>query len=127
MPSVSFGHWKTSSLNELDEIERAHQTVGGISRGRRYATLQLNYAYAMLLSSQFQRYCRDLHSEAINHLLSVVRPGSVRPVLREEFTLNRKLDKGNPNPGNIGADFGRLGMTFWQDVQRHSSRNASRR
>ena len=25
--------------------------------------------------------------------------------------------KGNPNPGNLGADFGRFGLNFWKAVQ----------
>jgi hypothetical protein len=26
------------------------------------------------------------------------------------------LDRGNPNPGNIGSDFGRFGIAFWTEV-----------
>jgi len=26
---------------------------------------------------------------------------------------DRKLDPGNANPGNIGADFARLGLEIW--------------
>jgi hypothetical protein len=28
-----------------------------------------------------------------------------------------KLGRGNPNPGNIGADFGRFGLIFWDEVE----------
>ena len=30
--------------------------------------------------------------------------------------FGRKLDHGNPNAGNLGADFGRLGLPFWSAV-----------
>ncbi len=39
---------------------------------------------------------------------------------------HRKLDQGNPNPGNLGADFGIFGLRFWRDVQGLDSRNQSR-
>src|SRR5579871_3971360 len=121
MPSQSLQEWQTRSLSRLDEIEHAHQSVGGVSPGRRYATLQINHAYAVLLSSQFQGYCRDLHSECVNHLVSkvevpTVAPTDLRVALREEFLFRRQLDTGNPNPGNIGSDFNRLGVDFWDKV-----------
>lgn len=38
----------------------------------------------------------------------------------------RKLDRGNPNPGNVGADFTRLGLSFWDHVRRGHARNKDR-
>ena len=54
MPSHSFGRWVGERSEALDEIENAHLSVGGSARGRRYATQQINHAYATLLSAQFQ-------------------------------------------------------------------------
>ncbi|HLQ44895.1 MAG TPA: hypothetical protein VK137_09220, partial [Planctomycetaceae bacterium] len=73
------------------------------------ATQQLNHAYAVLLSSQFQGFCRSLHAECSGHLLSGVTAPRLKRILSQEFDQGRKLDRGNPNPGNIGADFSRLG------------------
>jgi hypothetical protein len=36
------------------------------------------------------------------------------------------LDRGNPNPGNIGSDFNRFGLAFWHEVDHQDSRNAAR-
>jgi hypothetical protein len=47
-------------------------------------------------------------------------------VLQVEFTRSRKLDKGNPNPGNIGEDFNRLGLSFWRVVQQDHAQNTGR-
>jgi len=66
-----------------------------------------------MLSGQFQGFCRDLHSERVNHLVSHVQPLSMRTMLTAEFHFGRKLDTGNPNPGNIGNDFNRFGFDFW--------------
>lgn len=125
MPSHSLGHWQNESAKKLDEIEAAHAAIGGTGRGRRYATQQLNQSYVLLISSHFQQFCRGLHSEAIEHLLVSVAP-QLLPIVQAELARGRKIDQGNPNPGNIGADFGRLGMTFWNDVNKLSPRNVRR-
>ena len=39
---------------------------------------------------------------------------------------NWKLDKGNPNPGNIGADYNRFGLPFWDEVRNFDLRNQGR-
>jgi len=127
MPSRSLLRWRGASAVALDEIEAAHTAIGGHGRGRRYATQQINQAYAVMLSSQFQRFCRDLHSEAIDELAAVVPSPIVRDIFRSQLTAGRKLDTGNPNPGNIGSDFGRLGMNFWPAVVALSIRNVARR
>ena len=126
MPSRSLTYWQTTRSQALDEIEHAHRSVGGTGPGRRYATQQINYAYAMLLSSQFQGFCRDLHSESIDQIIPGISPASMRIPLQREFALHRKLDTGNPNPGNIGADFNRLGLPFWSFVEANDARNSAR-
>ena len=126
MPSRSLQKWKGERTNELDEIERAHAAIGGSGRGRRYATQQVNHAYAVLLSSQFQGFCRDLHSECIDHLLQIIQPASLQDVLRAEFLFHRRLDMGNPTPDSLGADFNRFGLEFWRNVRRIDRRNKIR-
>jgi hypothetical protein len=128
MTSVALRKWLSASEDELDEIEAAHAAVGGTSRGRRYATLQLNHAYAMLLSSQFQRFCRDLHTEAALFLTQIGAHEAFQPVVLIALTQGRKLDSGNPNEGNVGSDFARLGMTkLWDDVSAYHGHNPGRR
>ena len=125
--SVALKTWKKDAKRALDEIAAAHAAVGGQTRGRRYATQEINHAYAVLLSSQFQRFCRDLHTEAVAHLVAAVLPPSLRPILRARLCDNRKLDHGNPNPGNLGSDFGRLGFDFWAAVHGRDTRNPGRK
>ena len=126
MPSVAFQTWSTDRAVELDEIENAHRSVGGRGPGRRYATQQINHAYAMLLSSQFQGFCRDLHSESSAHLVRSITPVSAQPSLSRVLALNRQLDRGNPNPGNIGSDFNRFAFHFWTAVDALDIRNPQR-
>jgi hypothetical protein len=127
MPSNSLRRWRDDRRKELDAVESAHQSVGGRARGRRHATLQINYSYALLLSANFQGFCRDLHTEVARFLADWLTSSSFRGVLRTSFTVNRKLDLGNPNPGNLGSDFNRFGLDFWTDVLKLSPYNSRRR
>jgi hypothetical protein len=128
MPSIAYRDWTTTRAAALNEIARAHVAVGGSKRGRRYATQQLNCAYAVLLASQFQGFCRDLHKECVDHVLAVSVPDlGFRPLIQAEFLRGRQLDRGNAQSGSIGADFGRLKMDFWAVAAAHDPRNAGRR
>ena len=126
MPSNSLRQWQESRRMKLDEIVEAHRAVGGAGRGRRYATEQVNHSYAVLLSSQFQGFCRDLHSECVHHLVQQVL-AALQNVFRGELVRDRKLDRGNPNPGNIGADFARIGLGIWDKVKALDRRNDTRK
>jgi hypothetical protein len=126
MPSHSLIRWNGERSNALGEIENAHVMVGGTERGRRYATRQINFSYAALLSGQFQAFCRDLHSECVDHIVATV-PAQLQGFLRVEFNWNRSLGRGNPHPGAIGSDFNRLGIDFGAEVYALDARNERRR
>lgn len=126
LASESLNTWRASRATKLDELENAHRAVGGRGRGRRYATQQLNQAYAVLLSSQFQGFCRDLHTEVSEYLVLAVEVEPLHAALRAAFTWNRALDRGNPNPGALGTDFNRYGITFWDSVHAVDHRNVRR-
>lgn len=126
MPSNSLLRWNGERVDALDEIENAHVMVGGSERGRRYATQQINYSYAALLSSHFQGFCRDLHSECVDQVVAIV-PAHVQQSVRAAFLRNRSLTRGNPHPGAIGSDFDRLGVHLWTEVYALSAKNERRR
>lgn len=87
MLSISFLEWTTTRAVALDEIEQALAAVGGTERGRRYATQQINQAYAVMLASQFQGFCRGLHTECVDHLVrAIAPPPHLRPLIMAEFT-----------------------------------------
>src|SRR5271168_1379583 len=110
MPSVAWQNWLAGRAAALAEIEHAHRSVGGTGPGRRYLTQHINQAYAVLLSSQFQGFCRDLHDECIGYLVAPVLSAVLLAKYRRNLLFGRKLDMGNPNPSNIGSDFNRLGV-----------------
>ena len=126
MPSISLQAWQESSRLKLNEIVEAHRALRGTGSGRRYATEHLSNAYAVLLSSHFQLFCRDLHSECAQHIVQQL-PTALQNVLRGELGNFRKLDRGNANSGNIDADFTRLGLRIWVRVNALDRRNEARR
>jgi RiboL-PSP-HEPN len=126
MPSVSLITWNTTRRTVFAQLEKAHRRMEGKGPGRRFTTQHINQAYAVSLSSQFQAFCRDLHDECVAHLASVVAPIALRISLRGVYLLGRKLDAGNPNPGNVGSDFGRFGLDFWNEVRNRDIRNEAR-
>lgn len=131
MPSNSSIRWNGERAEALDEIENAHALIGGTDRGRRYATRQINYAYTALLSSHFQGFCRDLHSECVDHIV-VATPVRLQELLKVEFDWNRSLSKGNPHPGRwapISAGwasiFGRQFTVWMREIIGGASRSKS--
>lgn len=127
MPSLAFESWMTKRAAALGEIDNAHRTLRGSGSGKRITTQQINQAYVMLLSGHFQAYSRDLHSECADALLSGMVSPALRAMMRAELQSHRKLDRGNPNPGNLGADFGRFGIFFWGDIEAADARSAGRK
>lgn len=110
----------------LDEIAHAHAAVGGTARGRRYTTQQINRVYVLLVASKFQGFCRDLHSECVDHLVAIINPPApMRQLVRLEFGRGRQLDRGNAQSGSIGADFDRLGIRFWDELNGYNAATPS--
>ncbi len=127
MPSIAYENWLGERSAGLDEIEGAHRVIRGSGSGRRAATQQLNQAYAVLLSSQFQGFCRDLHAECADLLGLTAGASMSQAIYVRNLRFARKLDAGNPNPGNIGADYNRLGLAFWSAVDGDHARNPRRK
>jgi hypothetical protein len=127
MPSLSLQKWFTERAVILDDIENAHRAVHGSGPGARAATQQINQAYAVLLSGQFQGFCRDLHSECIDYFVAPVTDPNLRAMLRDNLHFGRKIDRGNPNPGHLGADFTRFNLAFWSLVDAHRPPNPVRK
>jgi hypothetical protein len=127
MPSLALHRWRTDRTATLDEIESVHRSLGGAGPRNRSAMQQLNEAYALLLSSQFQGFCRDLHTECARAVARTLPSADLQGLMDDGLLLGRKLDTGNPNPGNIGADFNRFGLLFWPSVDAVHPRNARRK
>lgn len=119
MPSLALQDWLGPRSARLDELEDAHRTIGGEGPGRRYRTQQINWALILRVAGEFQGFARDLHDEATDFVVSEVAGASPAgsQLLRGALTLNRRLDKGNPDPSALSEDFGRFGIDLWPALQ----------
>jgi hypothetical protein len=115
--STALRLWLHDAQAVLAELEQAHIGVG--SRGLEH---QITYAYVTTLVAQFQLYCRAVHTETAQTILSEVSNPVVARMLEAALIEGRRLERGNPNPSNLGADFGRFDIDLWQAVEaRHRS------
>lgn len=114
--SAALTEWRGSRAERLDRLSSAQVAAGA---GRRLVTEELHHAILLRLASEFQGFCRDLHDEAIAALVTAAAPEDprLRQVLTVPFVANRRLDRGNAEPGALGTDFGLLGMTLWPDLK----------
>lgn len=112
MPSVAYRRWATVRASALDEVESAHTAIGGTGRGRRYATQQINHAYAVLLAAEFQGFCRALFMECVDAIVAATPP-ALQTIVQKSLCLALQLDRGNATPGSLGSDFGRFDLRFW--------------
>src|ERR1700678_1885766 len=104
MASNSLRVWRSSRARALDEMENAHASIGGTGRGRRYATQQVNQAYAVMVASQFQGFCRDLHTESATVLVDFISPPAlVTQIIRNRFVDGRQLESKNAQPSSLGS------------------------
>lgn len=115
MTSLAIQNWDGVRKERMNELLDVHTQVGGSGSGRRWKTRQINWALTLRAAGEFQGFCRDLHDEASEYFS--VQAGGLNAqlvgIIRTQLTVSRKLDKGNATPGNLGEDFGRLGMSFW--------------
>ncbi|MDO3649905.1 hypothetical protein [Nocardia mangyaensis] len=118
-PSPALIKWNGDRAAALDSMVAVHGKVVDGKVGRQYATGHLNRALFVVLASEFQGYCRDLHDEAAWVMTDGLEPpGDPRiPILRAALVRGRKLDGGNAQPSSIGSDFSSIGMDFWPAVE----------
>src|SRR5438445_10313612 len=116
MPSDALVIWQTERMPRLQDVEADCLHLEARYPADPDRVQEYIRAYAVLLSSEFQGFCRDLHSECADRLVDSINPVALRTVLRSQSVYGRKLDTGNPNACNLGSDFNRYVLDFWPAV-----------
>jgi hypothetical protein len=124
MASLALRRWLTTQRAELDRFESALRAARAAHPAARQ---QLTDAYLVLLAGCFQRFCRDLHREAVIFAAAQVRPAGMSPVVSEALRHAMALDRGNAQPSAVSADFDRFGLDLWAELVRRDSANQRRR
>jgi hypothetical protein len=119
MASTSLMMWAAARANRIKRLRAAHEAFGGTGPGRRWVTDELNHALILRLASEFQGFARDLHDETGAFVARCLAPGNqqLQDSLRIPYTLYRKMNQGNADPGTLRSDFGLFGMVLWADLQ----------
>lgn len=123
MPSDALIAWQTVRLPRLHDFESDCLHLQSLHPANPDRVQDHIRSYVILLSSEFQDYCRDLHTECTDRLVDAVHPIALHAVLRNECVYGRKLDTGNPNPGTLGADFNRYLIDFWSEILARDAAN----
>lgn len=111
MPSASLLHWQNHQMIRLAEIEAQCTAVIAATPSNPELIEDNLRALALLLSANFQGFCRDLYIECAQIVTSKVR-ASLQTIVQNQFTAKLRLDQGNPNFTNIKEDFSRFGFTL---------------
>ena len=129
MASSAFDTWSEGRASRLAQLLDAHSRIEGHgATGRRWRTGQFNRLLVLALASEFQGFCRDLHDECGAALVNYGVAGKpvVGQILLDRLHDARQLDRGNANPGSLGADFGRLGIELWPELAKRDERTQIR-
>lgn len=110
--------WTTTRSADIDRVFDIHHKLTGRAAGRRHDAEHLLGAIVARLVAEFQGYCRDVHDEAVDHVvgcLGITDPGLLA-LTRAAFIRDRDLNKGNPTWNALQNDFGRLEMRLTADM-----------
>ena len=124
MASDALTAWLGPRRRRIGQLKTVHHAVRVPGPGRKWNTEQLNRALVLAVAAEFQGFARHLHDLAADEfaLRAAAGRAALVPVLRGHLTTGRKLDVGNAQPSALGADFGRFGMTLWDELKSHRSR-----
>jgi hypothetical protein len=68
--SFALNTWRTKRHADIERILKTHKSINGGRLGRQWETEHMNFALMTRLAAEFQGYCRDLHSEAADHVVT---------------------------------------------------------
>lgn len=112
---AALGHWRGPLSSGLDSLEAMHVRATGQGPGRRVGTEEFNGQLYVALVGRFQEYARALHDEARDAVAS--GETAVHRLFAESAGQRRRLDKGNPWPSELQADFSLIGLDLLTHVK----------
>jgi RiboL-PSP-HEPN len=116
VPSASLQQWQSDRMPRLHHFElQCLASLAAVPRNAQLIEENLR-GYVVLLSAHFQGFCRDLCTEAAQIIASKVRP-TLAPLIQNQFTAHRKLDRGNANLEHLKLDFDRFGLDLKHDLK----------
>jgi hypothetical protein len=108
MPSDALLAWQTDRVPRLQNVEADCLHLEALHAAAPGRVQEYIRSYVVLLSAEFQGFCRDLHYECAAKLVLSVTPLALQNVLRSQCVFHLKLDTGNANPVNPAPLRGKL-------------------
>jgi hypothetical protein len=127
MPSDALLAWQTVRMPRLQAVEDDCLHLESLHAANPSRAQEYIRSYAVLLSAEFQGFCRELYDECAEKLVESVTPASLQAVLRSQFGYRRSLRAGNPNSETLKADFNRFQFEFWATVLAADATHAARK
>ena len=109
MPSIAWQEWQKDRMVRLQHIDlQCAASLAAVPPLLQLIEENLR-GYVVLLSAQFQGFCRDLYTECAQIIASKVRK-SLKLLIQDQFSAHRMLDHGNPTLENLKKDFNRFSL-----------------
>jgi hypothetical protein len=115
MPSAALQQWQNDRMPNLALIDAQCAASLALAPPNPRLADENMRGYVLLLSAHFQGFCRDLHTECSQVVVSRVRP-SLQSLIQSQFMAHRALDRGNPNVQSLRADFNRFSFVLDLDA-----------
>ena len=111
MPSASMLRWQNDRMPRLGEVEAQCAATLALVPPQPNLVEENLRGYVLLLSAHFQGFCRELHTECSQIIVSRVRV-RLQALIQAQFIAHRKLDHGNPTLQHLRSDFERFGFVL---------------
>src|SRR4051812_38566900 len=98
MPSDALTAWQTERMARLQNVETDTLHLEVLHAAVPDRVQEYIRSYAVLLSAEFQGFCRDLHDECADKFVMGITSAPLQALLRSQCVYGRKLNTGNPNP-----------------------------
>jgi hypothetical protein len=111
MPSASLLRWQQDRMPRLTGVDAQCAASVVLAPPQPNLVEENLRGYVLLLSAHFQGFCRDLHTEGAQIIVSKVRL-TLQVLIQAQFRAHRRLDHGNPTLQHLREDFERFGFTL---------------
>jgi hypothetical protein len=111
--------WRSNRLTRLDLVLAAHPHAAG-SRTDPAVAPEWTRALVLIVASEFQGFCRDLHDDAAEAIARGVVSDDrrIRDIIISGLTVNRGLNRRGADVQTLEDDFLRLGMALWPSLSK---------
>jgi len=125
MTSPALAAWRSSRLVRLDRLLAVHPNSTGSATDPAVAE-EWTHALILRLASEFQGFCRDLHSD-VSEAVALTLAASdeeVRLLILVGLTTDRALNGRSADPQTLANDFARFRITLWPELEKRHPRAA---